>query len=153
MTKEFGYPSQHGLSTSVRVIHPTELDAETLQTPGSLRLAAISAMQGVVSSMWAGTFVVEPSAKTAIHHHGEQETIVYVLEGETLLRWGHRGEYSATVRAGDFLHVPSWLPHQEINPSSEQPFRWIVVRSTPEPIVVNLPDDLWATPHTDRSCR
>ena len=145
MTKELGCPSQHGLSASIRVLHPTELSAETLRTPGSLRRAAISAMQGVVSSVWAGIFVVEPSAKTGIHHHGEQETIVYLLEGEGLVRWGHRGEYSATVSAGDFLHVPSWLPHQELNPSSEQPFRWVVVRSTPEPIVVNLPDDHWTT--------
>jgi uncharacterized RmlC-like cupin family protein len=143
MSKELGYASQHGLFLSARVVHPAELSAETLQTPGSLRMAAIFAMQGVVSSMWAGIFVVEPSSKTAIHHHGEQETIVYVLEGEALLRWGRRGEYSATVKAGDFLHVPSWLPHQEINPSNGRPFRWIVVRSTPEPIVVNLPDYYW----------
>jgi uncharacterized RmlC-like cupin family protein len=50
---------------------------------------------------------------------------------------------TAMVRAGDFLHVPAWTPHMEINPSKERPFRWIVVRSTPEPIVVNLPDDYW----------
>jgi len=103
--------------------------------------------------MWAGIFVVEPSAKTGIHHHGEQETIVYVLEGEALVRWGHNGEYSATVRAGDFLHVPSWLPHQELNPSKEQAFRWVVVRSTPEPIVVNLPDSYWTTDHENDSRR
>jgi uncharacterized RmlC-like cupin family protein len=141
MTKELGHPPQHGLATSERVVHPTELSAETLQTPGSLRRSAISTIQGIVSSIWAGIFVVEPSAKTGIHHHGKQETIVYVLEGEALVRWGHRGQSCATVSAGDFLHVPSWLPHQELNPSNKQPFRWIVVRSTPEPIVVNLPDD------------
>ena len=143
MIKQLGHPPQHGVSASVRVVHPAELSAETLQTQGSLRMAAISAMHRIDSSMWAGIFVVEPSAKTSIHHHGEQETIVYVLEGEALVRWGHRGDYSATVSAGDFLHVPSWLPHQELNPSNDQPFRWIVVRSTPEPVVVNLPDDYW----------
>jgi hypothetical protein len=31
----------------------------------------------------------------------------------------------------------------EINPSNEHPFRWIVVRSTPDPIVVNIPDNYW----------
>jgi hypothetical protein len=31
----------------------------------------------------------------------------------------------------------------EINPSESQPFRWVVVRSTPTPIVVNLPDSTW----------
>jgi len=97
----------------------------------------------VDSPMWAGTFLVEPGAKTGVHHHGEQDTVVYVLEGESLVRWGEKGEHSETVHAGDFLHVPAWLIHMEINPSQEKPFRWIVVRSTPEPIVVNLPDSVW----------
>jgi uncharacterized RmlC-like cupin family protein len=56
---------------------------------------------------------------------------------------GNRGEFSATAQAGDFLYVPAWLPHQEINPSSDVPFLWVVVRSTSEPIVVNLPNDFW----------
>ncbi|WP_158752075.1 cupin domain-containing protein [Acidobacterium sp. S8] len=95
------------------------------------------------SGLWGGIFTVEPGARTGIHHHGEQETIVYVLEGESYVRWGEKGEHSATVHTGEFLHVPAWLPHQEINPSSQVPFRWVVVRSTSIPIVVNLPDDYW----------
>lgn len=134
--------SQH-INDSVSVVHPADLRVDTAQTPGSLRMAAIAGADGIPSSMWAGVFVVEPSAATGIHHHGQQDTIVYVLEGEALVRWGQLGDHSATVKAGDFLHIPSWLPHQEINPSREQPFRWVVVRSTPEPIVVNLPDDFW----------
>ena len=86
---------------------------------------------------------MEPGASTGIHHHGEQHTVVYVLSGSSYVRWGERGEYNATIGAGDFLYVPAWLPHQEINPSSEVPFQWIVVRSSSEPIVVNLPDDFW----------
>jgi uncharacterized RmlC-like cupin family protein len=135
--------SQPGSNSMISVVHPAELSAQTQQTSGSLRMSAIAAMNGIVSSLWAGIFVVEPSGKTGIHHHGEQNTVVYVLEGEASVRWGKFGEHSATVGAGDFLHVPNWLPHQELNPSKEHPFRWVVVRSTPEPIVVNLPDDFW----------
>jgi uncharacterized RmlC-like cupin family protein len=135
--------SEQQTTATIRVVHPEEQSQETSQTSGSLRLSAISAVQGIVSSLWAGTFVVEPSATTGIHHHGEQDTVVYVLEGEAFVRWGNHGEHSATVRAGDFVHVPAWLPHQEVNPSKDKPFRWVVVRSTPEPIVVNLPDDFW----------
>lgn len=91
----------------------------------------------------AELLLVSPGGRTGIHHHGEQETIVYVLEGSSTVRWGEHGESQATVNAGDFLHVPAWTPHMEINPSDDRPFRWIVVRSTPEPIVVNLPDDYW----------
>jgi hypothetical protein len=32
----------------------------------------------------------------------------------------------------------------EINPSKLERFRWVVVRSTATPIVVNLPDETWA---------
>jgi uncharacterized RmlC-like cupin family protein len=135
--------SQPGSNSMISVVHPDGLSSETQQTSGLLRMSAIAAMNGIVSSLWAGIFVVEPSGKTGIHHHGEQDTVVYVLEGEASVRWGNFGEHSATVGAGDFLHVPSWLPHQELNPSKEHPFRWVVVRSTPEPIVVNLPDDFW----------
>jgi uncharacterized RmlC-like cupin family protein len=135
--------TQSSAPSTISVVHPAELSSETQQTSGSLRMSAIAATQGIVSSLWGGIFVVEPSAKTGIHHHGEQDTVVYVLEGEACVRWGNFGEHAATVRAGDFVHVPSWLPHQELNPSKEHPFRWVVVRSTPEPIVVNLPDDFW----------
>ena len=135
--------SQTERSPRVSVVQPAEFNAATAQTPGSLRLSGISAMHGIASSLWAGTFTVEPKAKTGIHHHGQQETVVYVLEGEACVLYGASATTAVTARAGDFLHVPALLPHQEINPSATQPFRWVVVRSTPEPIVVNLPDTFW----------
>jgi uncharacterized RmlC-like cupin family protein len=137
--------SRPGSNSMISVVHPAGLSSETQQTSGSLRMSAIAARNGIVSLLWAGIFVVEPSGRTGIHHHGKQDTVVYVLEGEACVRWGNFGEHSVHVGAGDFLHVPSWLPHQELNPSQEHPFRWVVVRSTPEPIVVNLPDDFWAS--------
>jgi hypothetical protein len=74
---------------------------------------------------------------------GPQETIAYVLAGKSFVQWGEHGEHSLTASAGDFLHVPAWLVHREINRSQDTPFHWIVVRSTSEPIVVNLPSDTW----------
>ncbi len=128
---------------SIHVIRPSQFDSATAQTPGSHRLAAVYPEAGISSPMWGGVFRVEPGARTAIHHHGEQHTIAYVLSGSSYVRWGERGEFDATLHAGDFLYVPAWLPHQEINPSSDLPFEWIVVRSTSKPIVVNLPNTFW----------
>jgi uncharacterized RmlC-like cupin family protein len=108
-----------------------------------LRLAAVSAEAGIHAGLWGGIFVVEPGAQTGIHHHGAQETIAYVLEGESYVQWGERGEHSVTARAGDFLHIPGRLVHREINRSKATPFRWVVIRSTSEPIVINLPEDTW----------
>jgi uncharacterized RmlC-like cupin family protein len=131
------------IGATVSVVRPQQFSRATSQTPGALRHAAICPELGIRSELWGGTFLVEPGARTGIHHHGAQETVVYVLEGEALVEWGEHGEHSATVRAGDFLHVPAWLPHREVNPSQDVPFRWVVVRSSPEPIVVSLPDDFW----------
>jgi uncharacterized RmlC-like cupin family protein len=59
------------------------------------------------------------------------------------VRWGANGEFAASAKAGDFIHVPAFLPHMEINPSDSRSFRWVVVRSTSTPIVVNLPENAW----------
>jgi uncharacterized RmlC-like cupin family protein len=56
------------------------------------------------------------------------------------MRWGTRGESIAHASAVDFIHIPAFLPHREINPSNAGPFRWVVVRSTATPNVVNIPD-------------
>lgn len=130
-------------SESIRIVTPKEFDDTTAQTPGSSRVAAIPGRSIFNSQMWGGLFFVEPKSQTAIHHHGIQETIVYVLEGQALIRWGERGEFEATANRGDFIRVPPFLPHREINPSDSATFSWVVVRSTPEPIVVNLPGDYW----------
>jgi uncharacterized RmlC-like cupin family protein len=127
----------------IRIIRPTLFDRGTAQTPGSERRAAIAADRGIETALWAGIFIVEPGAKTSIHHHGEQETVAYVVEGDCLVRWGERGEFSATAHSGDFVHVPAWLPHMEVNPSNDRRFTWVVVRSTAKPIVVNLSDSYW----------
>lgn len=127
----------------ITIVSPAQFDRGTVQTPGSERQAALAPALGVETGMWGGIFIVEPGAKTGIHHHGEQETIAYVLEGECKVRWGERGEFSGVAKAGDFIHVPRWLPHMEVNASEDKPFKWVVVRSTATPIVVNLPHDHW----------
>jgi uncharacterized RmlC-like cupin family protein len=127
----------------IHIVSPGQFDAGTAQTPGSERLAAIAPQLGIESAIWGGLFEVEPGARTGIHHHGEQQTVAYVLSGICEIRWGVQGEFAATAKAGDFIHVPAYLPHMEINPSTSDPFRWVVVRSTATPIVVNLPDDTW----------
>lgn len=127
----------------IRVIQPALFDRATAQTAGSERRAAIAVENGIETALWGGIFIVEPGAKTGIHHHGEQETIAYVLEGDCRVRWGEHGDYSAVAHAGDFIHVPAWVPHMEMNESNSARCAWVVVRSTSKPIVIVLPDDAW----------
>jgi uncharacterized RmlC-like cupin family protein len=130
-------------SAVIHIVSPAQFDRATAQTPGSERRAAIAPALGVASAIWGGLFEVAPGSRTGVHHHGEQETIAYVLSGICEIRWGPRGEFAAHAKAGDFIHVPAFLLHMEINSSKLEPFRWVVVRSTPTPIVVNVPDNAW----------
>jgi uncharacterized RmlC-like cupin family protein len=127
----------------ITIVGPAQFDSGTAQTPGSQRQAALAPSLGTETGLWGGIFIVEPGAKTGIHHHGEQETIAYVLEGECDVRWGEHGEFSARAKSGDFIHVPPYVPHMEMNASHERAFKWIVVRSTGVPIVINLPNAYW----------
>src|SRR5271163_2426919 len=130
-------------SSVIRIVHPPEFDRGTQQMPGSERQAAVAAELSIDSKMWGGLFEVEPGARTGIHHHSAEQTIAYALSGVCEARWGANGEFTASAEAGDFIHVPAFLPHMEMNSSDSQPFRWVVVRSTSTPIVVNLPEDTW----------
>jgi uncharacterized RmlC-like cupin family protein len=129
--------------SAIRIIRPAEFDKGTAQTPGSERQAAVAPQLGMESALWGGLFGVKQGARTGIHHHGEQQTIAYALSGVCEVRWGANGEFAASAKAGDFIHVPAFLPHMEVNPSALHSFRWVVVRSTSTPIVVNLPDGAW----------
>src|SRR5688572_14560288 len=122
----------------VRVVHAGELDPNTPQTPGMNRAAAITYARAGAEKLWAGTVVIHPNAKTGAHHHGPVESVIYVVSGQARMRWGERLEFVAEAGPGDFIYVPPYVPHQEINASSAEPLACVLVRSGQEPVVVNL---------------
>lgn len=125
----------------VKIVRAGELDPNTPQTPGMSRAAAITHARTGASKLWAGTVVVAPAAKTGPHHHGELETVLYVVRGRARMRWGDQLEFSDEAGQGDFIYVPPFVPHQEINAHADEPCECVVVRSGQEPIVVNLQID------------
>jgi uncharacterized RmlC-like cupin family protein len=122
----------------VRIVRAGELDPNTAQTPGMSRAAAITAVREGAERLWAGTVVIDPDAKTGAHHHGHVESVIYVITGRARMRWGDRLEYTAEAGPGDFIYVPPYLPHQEINASPCTPLSCVVVRGDQEAVVVNL---------------
>ncbi len=122
----------------VRIVHNDELDLNTPQTPGMTRAAAINHAIAGAKKLWAGTVSVHPNAKTAPHHHGKLESIIYVISGKARMRWGEKLEFYAEAGPGDFIFVPPFVPHQEINANRNEPLACVVVRSDQEPVVVNL---------------
>ena len=138
----------------VRVVRSGELDLDTPQTPGMTRAAAITHASAGANKLWAGTVTVHPNAKTGPHHHGKLESIIYVISGRARMRWGERLEFVAEAEPGDFIYVPPFVPHQEINASQDEALTCVIVRNDQEPIVVNLdiqsvewPDEIhWVDP-------
>ena len=127
-----------GQPLQVRLVKPLQFDDRTPQTPGMLRLAAVSHGLAGSEALWAGVMLVDPDTASSVHHHGPLETVVYMVSGQSKVRWGTRLEHEVDLEPGDFLFIPPFVPHQEINPSPDRPTEWVVVRSGVEAIVVNL---------------
>jgi uncharacterized RmlC-like cupin family protein len=143
---EDGEPRVDWRAHGVRIVHGDELDTNTPQTPGMNRAAAITHATAGVSKLWAGTVVIHPDAKTGAHHHGPLESVIYVISGRARMRWGERLEYTAEAGPGDFIFIPPYVPHQEINASPDEPLSCALVRSDQEPVVVNLDIAVVETP-------
>ena len=122
----------------VRIVKAGELDTNTPQTPGMSRAAAINFAKAGAEKLWAGTVAIQPNAKTGAHHHGHLESIIYVVRGHARMRWGEKLEYVAEADPGDFIFVPPYVPHQEINARTDEPLECVLVRSDQEAVVVNL---------------
>src|SRR6202521_30742 len=122
----------------VRVIKGNQLDPNTAQTPGMNRAAAINHARVGAQKIWAGTVSIHANAKTGAHHHGELESVIYVVRGRARMRWGERLEFTAEAGPGDFISVPPSVPHQEIKASAGEPLECVLVRSDKEAVVINL---------------
>ena len=131
-------PARDWRGDGVQVIPAGSLDPATAQTPGMSRATAIDFARAGAKKIWAGTVTIKPDAKTGAHHHGALESVIYVVHGRARMRWGERLEYVAEAGPGDFIYVPPYVPHQEINADPSEPLECVLVRSDQEPVVVNL---------------
>jgi uncharacterized RmlC-like cupin family protein len=122
----------------VRVIPGDKLDSNTAQTPGMSRATAINFARAGAQKIWAGTVNIEANAKTGAHHHGALESVIYVVRGRARMRWGDKLQFTAEAGPGDFIFIPPYVPHQEINASTNERLECVLVRSDQEPVVVNL---------------
>ena len=125
------------------------------------RKAAINFARVGAQKLWAGTVTIKPDAKTGAHHHGHLESIIYVVNGKARMRWGEHLQFTAEAGPGDFIFVPPYVPHQEINASRDEVLECVLVRSDGEAVAINLDIEpvekpetvLWVDPDPPRSRR
>jgi uncharacterized RmlC-like cupin family protein len=108
---------------------------ETGQTPGMVREEALSS-----EGLWVGVVRTEPGMVSSWHHHGDNDTYLYVLTGRIGVDYGAKGGESQEARAGDFMVIPKRLVHRE---SGTEASEIVVVRVGQGKILFNVegPED------------
>ena len=133
-------PPDEWKDSGVRVIPGGSLDTNTPQTPGMARAAAITNARVGAQKLWAGTVKIHANAKTGAHHHGHLESVIYVVKGKARMRWGDKLQFTAEAGPGDFIYVPPYVPHQEINALEDEELECVLMRSDDSAVAVNIPD-------------
>ena len=129
------------MTSVLRVIRAGETSADTAQTSGMVRSAAISGAQVGARSLWMGTTVMAPASRSGDHHHGASETGIYVVSGHPVFVFRDPASGALArlgTSPGDFVWVPPHVPHREENPDSGAAAVVVIARSTQEAIVVSV---------------
>ena len=84
-------------------------------TPGMDRQQAFA-----TDDMWSGFVRTEAGMVSGWHHHGEYETVIYVLTGLLRMEFGPGGSNTVEAGPGDFVCVPKGVVHRESNPSAQR---------------------------------
>ena len=113
--------------------------AGTGQSGGAVRISGVSPQHTPATKIWFGKVSNEPGYRSLPHHHGEAETGGYVLKGRGRIYFGKNYSEYIDMDEGDFVFVPPFMPHVEVNMSTTDELVWLTSR-TPDNIVVNLQD-------------
>jgi uncharacterized RmlC-like cupin family protein len=115
------------------------LRADTAQTAGMRRAAAVSGATVGSAAIWMGQTHVAPSTVSAPHHHGPSETAIYVVRGHPAFVFlDGDDEVRLETGPGDYVFVPPFVAHREENPAADEEAVVVIARSTQEAVVVNL---------------
>jgi len=114
-------------------------DGATGQSGGAHRITGVGTNNTPATKIWFGKVSNEPGYRSLPHHHGEAETGGYVLKGVARIYFGEGYKQWIDMKEGDWVFVPPFMPHVEVNMSTTDELVWMTTR-TPENIVVNLPD-------------
>lgn len=142
-------------NNGVRIIKQEQFDPNPARWVGVQLDGAVTYASTRARKIWAGRIRIEPDAKTGAHHHGELESVIYVISGKARMRWGEHLEFFAEAGPGDFIFVPPFVPHQEINGSADEPLICVLIRNDQRPVLVSLEIEeaekpilvKWADPH------
>lgn len=93
---------------TAKVVRPAERHTQTGQTSGMVREEAFHS-----DRTWAGVARTAPKTLSGWHHHGDHESVIYVLAGRIRIECGAGGRTVLEGGPGDFLLIPAHEIHRE----------------------------------------
>lgn len=104
--------------------------------------AGISAASAGAKGLCLQLASLPPGARARAHQHDEHESAAYVIEGEMVMWFGERLDQKLLARAGDFVYIPSGVPHLPANASTTQRMVAVLARTDADEqeSVTALPD-------------
>jgi uncharacterized RmlC-like cupin family protein len=100
-------------------------------TPAMTRHVAIEAR-----GLWAGTLKTQAGMESGWHHHGNHDSVIYLVGGHMRIDFGPGGRDSVEASAGDFISVPPGVIHREATQGGE--VTAVVIRAGDGEVVVNV---------------
>lgn len=86
---------------------------------------------------WAGWVRTDAGVSGGWHHHGGNDSYIYILRGKLTIDYGPGGRESVEASAGDFIFNPANLVHRETT-SPDGDVEAIVLRVGEGPQLVNV---------------
>ncbi|KAK0611778.1 hypothetical protein B0T14DRAFT_391600, partial [Immersiella caudata] len=144
-------PASISVTKSADILPPSSplLAAESGREPSSVKVLSRNAVVNQTDKMCATVLIVKPKTSTTIRHNGEQEAIIYAVSGKGVLLSSPKDDEEEEedekperhlIEKGDFAFIPAWTEHQVLNESDEEDLHWVITRSGPQPVEVNLVD-------------
>ena len=93
--------------------------------------AGVSAESAGARGVCMHLLEIPPGGRARPHLHEAHETAIYVLSGHAEMWYGEGLREHLTVQAGNFLYIPSGVPHLPANPSQTEPCTAVLARTDP----------------------
>ena len=122
----------------MRVVPGDRLDANTAQTPGMDRKAAINFARVGAQKLWAGTVHIHPNAKTGAHHHGPLESVIYVVQGARACAGASGSSSPPRPDRATSSTCRRTCRTRRSTPAPTEVLECVLVRSDGEAVAVNL---------------
>jgi uncharacterized RmlC-like cupin family protein len=110
----------------ILVLHPPETQLAKQEIP---QFFGVSRESVGATGLSLNVTAFPPGGKSNTHMHRDYETAIYGVEGDIALFYGERLENVVTAGKGDFIFIPSYLPHKAYNLSTSRPATFITARN------------------------